>query len=39
MTDYKKMIIELISRIDDNKVLKTIFDFVNHTYLKFKGGE
>ena len=37
MTDYKKMIIELLNRINNQKILKIIYEFVYHQYLK--GGE
>ena len=37
MTDYKKMIIELLDRIHNQKVLKIIYEFVHHKYIK--GGD
>ena len=32
--NYKGMIIELISRIDNNEILKRIYNFVSRLYLK-----
>jgi hypothetical protein len=37
MTDYRKMIEELLDRIQNQKVLKIIYEFVHHMYIK--GGE
>lgn len=39
MTDYKKMIIELLERIESQKTLKIIYDFVHHKYIQSKGGK
>lgn len=37
MTNYKKMIIELLERINNEKTLKIIYEFVHHKYIR--GGK
>lgn len=37
MIDYKKMIIELLERINNEKALKAIYEFVHHKYMQ--GGK
>lgn len=39
MTDYKKMIMELLGRIENQRILKIIYDFVHHKYIQTKGGK
>ncbi len=39
MTDYKKMIVELLDRIESQTILKIIYDFVHHKYIQTKGGK
>lgn len=37
MTDYKKMIIEMLDKIHSETVLKRIFNFIHRLYIR--GGD
>lgn len=37
--DYKKMIVELLEKVDDEKILKRVYKLLEYLYLKEKAGE